>query len=143
MLSQAGDLLGFGINKHGGLGDLGRGQEIKKLEPIGLGEALRADESLKQIFATTDVSLLLTSEGRVLSSGLAAKGMLGRFDYQEMERVDGELCMFGFGGIPEVEVAQLSVGREIVFGRGNQHYYRWGTIQRGVDNGDPDSNYPK
>ena len=51
--------------------------------------------------------------------------------------------MFGFGAIPEIEVTQLSVGKETIFARGTNKYYRWGTIYAGVDNGNPDSTYPK
>lgn len=74
---------------------------------------------------------------------LGEKGLLGRFDYKEMEQVNGNLCMFGFGAIPDLEVMQLSVGKETIFARGQSHYFRWGTIYPGVDNGDPDTKYPK
>lgn len=58
------------------------------------------EEKIKELYTCEHTSILLTTEGRVLSSGLGEKGLLGRFDYKEMERVNGKLCMFGFGVIP-------------------------------------------
>lgn len=81
VLSQQGKLLVKGNNQHGQLG-LGHKQAVAAFNEINL-DFLASDERIVNVVAEEDISLLLTSHGRLFGAGQDAYLMFG--DYQSVD----------------------------------------------------------